>query len=57
MDFFQNVAEDFRNVEWDFPKIDIPIFENFHPFTNEQDFIVTIVFIILLLLLILSQQK
>jgi hypothetical protein len=57
MDFFHNVAEDFQKADWDFPEIDIPIFENFHPFTNEQDFIVMIVFIILLLLLILSQQK
>ncbi|WP_240873926.1 hypothetical protein [Shimazuella soli] len=51
------MSEDFRNAHWDFPKVDLPIFKNFHPFSNEQDFIVTIVFIILLLLLILSQQK
>lgn len=57
MDFFHNMAEDFQKADWGFPKIDIPIFENFHPFTNEQDFIVMVVFIILLLLLILSQQK
>lgn len=55
MDFFHNIGEDFRNIE--FPKIDVPFFKNFHPFTNEQDFIVMIVFIILLLLLIVSQQK
>jgi hypothetical protein len=57
MDFFSKTADDFRNVDWGFPEIKIPMFENFHPFSNEQDFIVMIVFIILLLLLILSQQK
>jgi hypothetical protein len=57
MGFFNKIINDFQSVEWGFPKIDIPIFERFHPFSNEQDFIVLIVFIILLLLLILSQQK
>jgi hypothetical protein len=52
MDFLQNFK-----VDWNFPSIDIPMLENFHPFSNEQDFIVLIVFIILLLLLIVSQQN
>jgi hypothetical protein len=57
MDFFKKIIDDFQSVEWGFPDINIPIFERFHPFSNEQDFIVMVVFIILLLLLILSQQK
>jgi hypothetical protein len=57
MESFSKIIDDFKNFKWEFPQIDLPFFQQFHPFSDKQDFTITIVFIILLLLLILSQQQ
>lgn len=57
MDSFSKIIDDFKNIKWQFPTFNFPFFQNFHPFSNQQDFVILMVFIILLLLLILSQQK